>query len=106
MPKYLWKVRYTVEGLGGVMKEGGSERVAAATKLVESLGGSVESFYFAFGKEDAFVIADLPSDVACAAAAMTVGAAGGASIQTVTLLSAAEVDEATRTKGTYRKPGA
>lgn len=106
MPKYLWKVRYSVEGLNGVMKEGGSSRVAAATKLVESLGGSVESFYFALGKEDAFVIADLPSAVACAAAAVTVGAAGGAAIETVALLTPGEVDEATKASTSYRKPGA
>lgn len=106
MPKYLWKVRYSVEGLNGVMKEGGSARVRAATKLVESLGGTVECFYYAFGKEDAFVIAELPSAAACAAAAMTVGAAGGAALETVALLTAQEVDEATKAKAEYRKPGA
>jgi uncharacterized protein with GYD domain len=106
MPKYLWKVRYSVDGLGGLMKEGGSARVAAATELVESVGGSVESFYFAFGAQDAFVIADMPSAVACAAGALTVGAAGGAALETVALLTPAEIDEATKASTTYRKPGA
>jgi uncharacterized protein with GYD domain len=106
MAKYLWKVRYSVEGLNGVMKEGGTARMAAAGKLIESVGGSIESFYYAFGAEDAFVVADLPSAVACAAAAMTVSAAGGASVETVTLLTPAEVDEATKASTSYRKPGA
>ena len=105
MPKYLWKVRYSVEGLNGVKKEGGTARVAAATKLVESVGGTVESFYFAFGGHDAYVIADMPSAVACAAGAITVGAAGGAALETISLLSAAEIDEATKATTEYRKPG-
>jgi uncharacterized protein with GYD domain len=105
VPKYLWKVRYSVDGLNGLKKDGGSSRVEAATKLIESVGGTIESFYFAFGPDDAFVVADMPSAVACAAGALTVGAAGGAAIETITLLTASEVDEATSATTEYRKPG-
>jgi hypothetical protein len=47
----------------------------------------------------------MPSAVACAAGALTVGAAGGAAIETITLLTASEVDEATSATTEYRKPG-
>lgn len=56
MPKYLFKVRYTSEGLEGVMNAGGSARRAVASDLAKNLGGEVESFHFAFGEEDAYVI--------------------------------------------------
>jgi uncharacterized protein with GYD domain len=60
MPKYLWKVSYTVEGVRGVVKEGGTGRRDTVANLVSTLGGTIESFYFAFGEDDVFVIAELP----------------------------------------------
>ena len=57
MSKYLLEIRYTLEGVKGVKAKGGSARVAAATELIEGVGGKIESFYFAFGGTDAFVIA-------------------------------------------------
>ena len=50
MPKYLFELHYTVEGAKGVQKEGGSARRAATVKAIESVGGKLESFYFAFGE--------------------------------------------------------
>ena len=49
MAKFLVKASYNVEGVKGLMKEGGSGRVAAVTKVAKSLGGKVEAFYFAYG---------------------------------------------------------
>lgn len=106
MAKYLWKVSYSAEGVGGVVKEGGSSRRATVEKLVSGLGGTLESFYFAFGEYDAFVIADLPDDKTAAAVSLTVGATGAASLDTVKLLSPEEVDEATKISVSYRPPGA
>lgn len=105
MAKYLLEVNYTVEGIKGVKAEGGSARVAAATELVEGVGGKIESFYFAFGDTDAYVIADFPDNASAAAAAVTVCAGGGARIRTVALLTAAEIDAAAAKKTTYRPPG-
>ena len=62
MPKYLLKVQYTGEGLAGVMEEGGSARRAIAEQLAKSVGGSVETFHFAFGDVDAYLICDLPDN--------------------------------------------
>jgi uncharacterized protein with GYD domain len=92
MAKYLFKARYTSEGLEGVMKAGGSARRAAAEDLAKRLGGSLESFHFAFGEDDAYVICDLPNNQAAARLAMTVSASGRVSVTTVSLLTVDEVD--------------
>lgn len=105
MPKYLLEVRYTQEGLKGVVAKGGSARVAAATAAAESAGGSVEAFYFAFGETDVYVIADFPDNASAAALALTVGAAGGAAVRTVPLLTPDEVDRAANASVSYRPPG-
>src|SRR5947209_2272020 len=83
MAKYLLKVRYTGEGLAGVMKDGGTARRAVAEDLAKNLGGSLETFHFAFGDVDAYCIADLPDNKAAATLAMTVSATGRVSITTV-----------------------
>ena len=60
MPKYLIQANYVGEGLKGLLKEGGSSRRAAVDKLLGSVGGRVEAFYYAFGDTDAFAIVDVP----------------------------------------------
>jgi len=105
MAKYLLETNYTLEGIRGVKAKGGSARVAAATELVEGLGGKVESFYFAFGGSDVFVIADMPDNVSAAAAALTVSAGGGATTKTVALITPEEMDAAAKMQATYRPPG-
>jgi len=107
MPKYLFKARYTSEGLEGVMKAGGSARRAVADDLAKDLGGAVESFHFAFGDDDAYVICDLPDNKAAATLAMTVSSSGRATITTVPLLTVDEVDAiAAGSKPEYSPPGA
>ena len=106
MAKYLVKASYSAEGIKGVTKEGGSGRAAAVDQLIQSLGGKVESFYFAFGTSDAYVIVDLPDNSSAAAAAAAVGSSGAlSSYETVVLLTPSEVDEAMRKAATYRPPG-
>jgi uncharacterized protein with GYD domain len=105
MPKYLLEVKYTRDGVKGLKSEGGTARQVAATSLCESLGGKVESFHFAFGGIDVYVIADFPDDASAAAAALAVGAGGGATVRTVVLLSPAEIDAAVAKPVTFRPPG-
>lgn len=105
MPKYLWKIRYTQDGAKGLLKEGGSSRVTMVEKLVTNMGGSLEGFYFAFGETDAYIIADMPSNSDVAAITMTVAAAGGATAETVALMTPEEADEAARKTVEYRAPG-
>ena len=106
MPKYLFTGSYTVQGSKGVMAEGGSARVAAVTKLMESLGGTLESFYFGFGSDDFYITADMPSNAAAAAVGLSVAAAGGATSRTIVLVTPEEVDDAVKLSPNYRAPGA
>ena len=80
MAKYLVVASYSAEGMKGVISKGGSARVEAVSKMIADLGGTVESFYFAFGDDDAYVTVDLPDNVAAAAIGMAVGASGMASV--------------------------
>jgi uncharacterized protein with GYD domain len=105
MGKYLFKVSYTTEGLKGVMSEGAANRVAVAKAAAESLGGSVETFYFAFGDTDAYVIGDMPSDEAAAALAMRVTSSGLVALSTVKLLTSDQIDAAAGMQVEYRPPG-
>ena len=106
MPKFMIKASYSTEGIKGVLKEGGSGRVAAIEQLVSAVGGTLEVAYFAFGGSDAYVIADLPDNACAAAIAATVGASGAlSSYETVVLLTPAEIDEAVKKSVSYRPPG-
>ncbi|HZJ26470.1 MAG TPA: GYD domain-containing protein [Acidimicrobiia bacterium] len=105
MSKYLFIANYSPEGLEGVLSEGGTGRRAAVEQLAESVGGSVESFYFAFGGDDAFVVCDLPDDEAAAAVGITVSASGKASVRTLTLLTPEQIDAAAKRSPAYRPPG-
>jgi uncharacterized protein with GYD domain len=106
MAKYLIQANYDAEGIKGLLKEGGSGRRAAVDKLLGSVGGKVESFYYAFGDTDAFVIVDVPNNVTAAAVALTVGASGVVTIKTTVLMTPEEVDQATKNSPVYRAPGA
>ncbi len=105
MPKYLIEATYTPQGFEGVRTKGGSSRREAVAHAVSGLGGRLESFYFAFGDPDAYVIADLPDDEAAAAIALSVNATGGATAKTVVLLTPEQVDEAAQRSVDYRPPG-
>jgi uncharacterized protein with GYD domain len=105
MAKYLAAVTYTAEGLRGLMAKGGTARVEASREFVASAGGSLESFYFALGSDDAYIVADLPDNVAAAATAMAAGATGMVVNRMVALLTADEVDQAAAATLTYQAPG-
>ena len=106
MPKYLINGSYTADGAKGLLKDGGSKRRAVVKGLVEKLGGKMESFNFAFGSSDFYVIVDLPDAAAAAAVSLAVGASGAASCQTTVLLTPEEMDAATKKSVDYRAPGA
>lgn len=94
MAKYLAIASYTADGLRELAAHGATARIEASKKLVAEAGGSIESFYFAFGSDDAFIVCDLPDNVAAAAAAIAAGASGVVVSRMVPLLTAEEVDQA------------
>jgi uncharacterized protein with GYD domain len=104
MAKYLFIAEYNAEGVKGLVKNGGTARADALKKATEGVGGKLESFYFAFGGDDAYVICDLPDNTAAAALALTAASTGQVGVKTVVLLSPAEVDEAAKRQVNYKPP--
>jgi uncharacterized protein with GYD domain len=105
MPRYLFKVSYSTEGLKGVMQEGAEHRQTFIAKMAADMGGSLESFDFAFGATDVYAICEIPDDETAAAVAMAVGASGTGSTDTVKLLTPQQVDKARGITTGYRAPG-
>jgi uncharacterized protein with GYD domain len=103
--KFLVQASYNAEGVRGLQKEGGSERRKAVTQVVESLGGKVDAFYFAFGDVDAFVIVDVPDTSSGIAISMAVNASGAVRCSTRPLITPEEIDTAAKKSVSYRAPG-
>ena len=106
MPKFLIKASYTTDGVRGLLKEGGTGRRAAVVKLIEGLGGKVESFYFAYGEHDAYVISDLPDATTGIAISLAVNASGAVRLSTIPWITPEDIDAASKKSVTYRAPGA
>jgi uncharacterized protein with GYD domain len=106
MPKFLAKAHYNADGARALMKEGGTSRVAAVTKAAKAIGGKVESFYFAYGGDDAFVIVDVPNEAAGLALSLAVNASGSVSLEMVPLITPKQMDDAAKVTVKYRAPGA
>ena len=105
MARYLIRARYTAEGARGIASGGGSARRAAVEKMVTGVGGSLESFYFAFGDDDVYTIVELPDHTTAAAVALAVNASGAVNLRTVVLLSPEEIDAAAQQTVGYAPPG-
>jgi uncharacterized protein with GYD domain len=105
MAKFLLEASYTTEGAKGFVKDGGTGRRAAVQKAIEGLGGTLECFYFAFGDADAYVVLDLPDTTTAAALSLAVNSQGSVNLKTVQLLTAEEMDAATKQSVDYRPPG-
>jgi len=105
MPKYLFHGGYTAAGAAGLLKEGGTGRAEAVKQLAASVGGTVESIYWAFGAEDYYIVVDLPDAHAAAALSLSVSASGAVHATTSELMTAADVDNVARRTVTYRPPG-
>ncbi len=105
MPRFMIVASYTAEGEQGLLSKGGSARRASVTEMVEKLGGKVETFDFAFGEDDVFVVAELPDNVTAAAIGLAVGASGLVALRTIVLLTPEEIDAAAAKHAEYHGPG-
>jgi uncharacterized protein with GYD domain len=105
MSKYLISASYTAPGLQGVRSGGAKARVDAVSTMLEAVGGHLDSFHFAFGDADVYVVADLPDDESAAAVAMAINSSGAVTIRTTKLLTVEQVDEALQRSVAYQAPG-
>jgi uncharacterized protein with GYD domain len=105
MSKYLITGSYSADGANGLIQEGGSSRLAAATAAIESVGGAVDSFYYTFGEDDVVGICDFPDAASAAAVSMMINSTGAVSVTLTPLMTVEEIDTAASKTPTYRPPG-
>jgi uncharacterized protein with GYD domain len=105
MPKYLVQGSYVGEGLTGLLKEGGSSRRAAVEAVIKGMGGTLESFYYAFGEDDVLGVAEFPDNATAAAFSLAVNASGTIKVKTTVLMNPEEIDESAKKTVDFRPPG-
>ncbi len=108
MPMYLSRFSYTPETWGRLVKSPEDRRDAART-YIESVGGTLHGFWYAFGEHDGLTLWEAPDNVSMAAVAIAIGGGGAvSSIDTTVLLSVEETLEALgrAQRVQYRSPGA
>ncbi len=108
MPLYLSRFSYTPETWTRLVGAPEDRRTAAA-EYIESVGGSLHGFWYAFGDHDGFTLWEAPDNVSMAAVALAIGGGGAMrSFETTVLLTVEETLEALRRAEhvRYRAPGA
>lgn len=108
MPLYLTRFSYTPETWARMIANP-EDRRKAAQSYIESVGGKLHGFWYAFGAHDGYTLWEAPDNVSMAAVALAIGAGGALnSFETTVLLTVDETLEALRkAKGVgYRAPGA
>ena len=107
MPFYLTRFSYTPETWAQLVKNP-EDRRAAAQQYIESVGGKLHGFWYAFGDHDAYTLWAAPDNVSMAATAIAISAGGAlTSLQTTVLLTVEETLAALQKAASirYRPPG-
>lgn len=108
MPLYLSRFSYTPETWARLIGQP-EDRREAARSYVESVGGQLHGFWYAFGTHDGFSLWEAPDNVSMAAVALAIAGGGALSgLETTVLLTVDETLDALRKAGQiqYRPPGA
>lgn len=105
MAKYLLKGNYKGEGIKGLLNEGGSKRREAASAAIESVGGTLDCMYYAFGESDIYGICDFPDVASATAVSLMINATGAVTINLTPLMTVEDVDAAMAKSPSYRPPG-
>ena len=108
MALYLTSFSYTPETWARLANNP-EDRREAARKYIESVGGKLHGFWYAFGAYDGYNLWEAPDNVSMAAVAIALSGGGALSkIETTVLLTVEETLDALgriKTIG-YRQPGA
>jgi uncharacterized protein with GYD domain len=108
MPLYLSKFSYTPETWARLIGKP-EDRREAAQSYIESVGGKLHGFWYAFGAHDGFTLWEAPNNVSMATVALALSGGGAlSSLETTVLLTVDETMEALRNVADveYRAPGA
>jgi len=108
MPLYLSRFSYTPETWARLIGNP-EDRRKAGKEYIESVGGSLHGFWYAFGEHDAYALWEAPDNVSMAAVALAIGAGGAlSSNETTVLMTVEETLDALKKAAQvqYRPPGA
>ena len=108
MPLYLSKFSYTPETWAKLIHNP-EDRRKAAQSYIESVGGKLHGFWYAFGEHDGYNLWEAPDNVSMAAVGLAIGAGGALrSFDTTVLLTVEDTLAALRKaeQVRYRAPGA
>ena len=96
MPLYLSKFSYTPETWARLTSNP-EDRRKAAQAYIESVGGKLHGFWYAFGSHDGYNLWEAPDNVSMAAVALAISGGGAlSSFDTTVLLTVDETLEALR----------
>ena len=104
---YLTRFSYTQETWARLMKNPEDRRVAARN-YIESVGGKLHGFWYAFGEYDGYCLWEAPDNISMAAVGLAITGGGALSkFETTPLLTVEETLDALRRaqKIGYRPPG-
>lgn len=107
MPFYLTRFSYAPATWAKLIKNP-EDRRAAAKQYIESVGGKLHGFWYAFGEHDGYNLWEAPDNVSMAAAAIAISGGGAlSSLQTSVLLTVEETVAAMKKASSisYRSPG-
>jgi uncharacterized protein with GYD domain len=107
MPLYLSRFSYTPETWARLIGNP-EDRRKAAQLYIESVGGKLHGFWYAFGAHDGCTLWEAPNNVSMAAVALAIGAGGALdSLETTVLLTVDETMDALRVAQQiqYKSPG-
>src|SRR5437899_9203522 len=94
MAVYLTRFSYTPETWARMI-ENPEDRRKAARSYIESVGGKLHGFWYAFGEHDGWNLWEAPDNVSMAAVMLAIGAGGALSCsETTVVLSVEETLEA------------
>lgn len=107
MPLYLTRFSYSPATWAKLIEHPEDRRIAA-TRYIESVGGKLLGFWYAFGEHDAYTLYEAPDNVAMAANSIAISAGGAlGSLETIALLTVEETLDALDRAASisYQPPG-
>jgi uncharacterized protein with GYD domain len=106
MPTYLTAFRQTADTWAKLVAKP-EDRRETLGPLIDSLGGKLLGYWYAFGDVDGYALFEAPDDVTAASLMVKVGSSGALTVSTTKLLTVEEAMEAMGRAGAvgYQPPG-